>query len=66
LDAPRPQRNRVHIDVYVPHDRAEARIAAAIAAGGHLVTDRYAPAYRSGTPPLLTFRASEIAAIAAD
>jgi 4a-hydroxytetrahydrobiopterin dehydratase len=43
MDAPRPQRNRVHIDVWVPHDRAEARIAAAIAAGGHLVTDQYAP-----------------------
>ncbi|MEJ7763842.1 MAG: VOC family protein, partial [Thermomicrobiales bacterium] len=43
MDAPRPRRNRVHIDVSVPHDRAETRIAAAIAAGGHLVTDRYAP-----------------------
>jgi 4a-hydroxytetrahydrobiopterin dehydratase len=43
MDAPRPQRNRVHIDVWVPHDQAEARIAAAIAAGGHLVTDKYAP-----------------------
>jgi 4a-hydroxytetrahydrobiopterin dehydratase len=45
LDAPRPQRNRVHIDVSVPHDQAEARIAAAIAAGGHLVTDEHAPAW---------------------
>ncbi len=36
MDAPRPQRNRIHIDVYVPHDQAEARVAAAIAAGGHL------------------------------
>jgi 4a-hydroxytetrahydrobiopterin dehydratase len=45
MDAPRPQRNRIHIDVWVPHDQAEARIAAAIAAGGHLVTDRYAPAW---------------------
>lgn len=43
MDAPRPQRNRIHIDVSVPHDQAEARVAAAIAAGGHLVTDRYAP-----------------------
>ncbi len=32
MDAPRPQRNRIHIDVYVPHDQAEARVAAAIAA----------------------------------
>ena len=33
MDAPRPQRNRIHIDVYVPHDQAEARVAAALAAG---------------------------------
>jgi 4a-hydroxytetrahydrobiopterin dehydratase len=45
MDAPRPQRNRMHIDVSVPHDQAEARVAAAIAAGGHLVTDQYAPAW---------------------
>jgi len=45
MDAPRPQRNRLHIDLSVPHDQAEARIAAALAAGGHLVTDRYAPAW---------------------
>jgi len=45
MDAPRPQRNRIHIDVWVPHDQAEARIAAAIAAGGHLVTDKYAPSF---------------------
>ncbi len=43
MDAPRPQRNRIHIDISVPHDQAEARIAAAIAAGGRLVTDRHAP-----------------------
>ncbi|GAA4235666.1 4a-hydroxytetrahydrobiopterin dehydratase [Streptosporangium album] len=45
MDAPRQQRNRIHIDVWVPHDQAEARIAAAIAAGGHLVTDKYAPSW---------------------
>lgn len=45
MDAPRPQRNRIHLDVVVPHDEAEARVAAAIAAGGRLVTDRYAPAW---------------------
>jgi len=27
MDTPRPQRNRIHIDVWVPHDRAEARVA---------------------------------------
>jgi len=45
MDAPRPQRNRIHIDVWVPHDQAEARIAAAIAAGGRLVADQYAPSW---------------------
>jgi 4a-hydroxytetrahydrobiopterin dehydratase len=43
MDAARPQRNRVHVDVAVPHDQAEARVAAALAAGGHLVSDRFAP-----------------------
>ena len=43
MDAPRPQRNRIHIDVYVPHDQGEARVAAALAAGGHLVSDENAP-----------------------
>ncbi len=45
MDAPRPQRNRIHIDVYVPHDQAEARVAAAIAAGGHMVSDENAPGW---------------------
>ena len=45
MEAPRPGRNRIHIDVAVPHDQAEARVAAAIAAGGHLVSDRHAPAW---------------------
>jgi 4a-hydroxytetrahydrobiopterin dehydratase len=46
MDAPRPQRNRIHIDVWVPHDQAEGRVAAAIAAGGHLVTEQHAPSWR--------------------
>lgn len=45
LDAARPQRNRIHVDVSVPHDQAEARVAAAIAAGGRLVGDENAPAW---------------------
>jgi 4a-hydroxytetrahydrobiopterin dehydratase len=45
MDAPRPQRNRIHIDVYVPHDQAEARVAAALAAGGHVVSDEHAPGW---------------------
>jgi 4a-hydroxytetrahydrobiopterin dehydratase len=43
MDAARPQRNRLHLDVAVPHDQAEARIAAALAAGGRLVSDAHAP-----------------------
>lgn len=45
MDAPRPQRNRIHVDVTVPHDQAEGRVAAALAAGGTLVSDRRAPAF---------------------
>jgi 4a-hydroxytetrahydrobiopterin dehydratase len=45
MDEPRTARNRIHVDVSVPHDQAEARVAAAIAAGGHLVSDRNAPAW---------------------
>jgi 4a-hydroxytetrahydrobiopterin dehydratase len=43
MDVPRPQRNRIHIDLYVSHDEAEARVAAALAAGGHIVNDEHAP-----------------------
>jgi 4a-hydroxytetrahydrobiopterin dehydratase len=42
MEEPRTDRDRFHVDVSVPHDVAEARIAAALAAGGTLVTDRFA------------------------
>ena len=45
IDAPDPQVIRIHLDIWVPPDQAQARIAAAIAAGGRLVTDKYAPAW---------------------
>jgi 4a-hydroxytetrahydrobiopterin dehydratase len=45
MDQPRTERNRFHIDVSVPHDVAEQRIAAALAAGGTLVSDRRAKAF---------------------
>jgi 4a-hydroxytetrahydrobiopterin dehydratase len=45
MDAPRPQRNRLHIDVTVPHDVADGRVAAAIQAGGKLVTDERARSF---------------------
>jgi 4a-hydroxytetrahydrobiopterin dehydratase len=37
MDAPRPQRNRIHFDLDVAHDEAEPRLAAALEAGGVLV-----------------------------
>ncbi len=45
MTEPRPQRNRIHLDVVVPHDEAEDRIAAALAAGGRLVSDDRARAF---------------------
>lgn len=42
MDEPRPERDRFHLDVTVPHELAEARVAAALDAGGTLVEDRYA------------------------
>ena len=45
MDSPWPQRNRIHIDVTVPHDVAEARISAALAAGGTMVNDRFARSF---------------------
>jgi 4a-hydroxytetrahydrobiopterin dehydratase len=43
LKPPRPKRGRTHIDVSVPADQAEARVAAALEAGGRLVDDTHAP-----------------------
>ena len=43
MNAARSPRNRMHLDVAVPHDQAEARVAAALAAGGRLVSDAHAP-----------------------
>jgi 4a-hydroxytetrahydrobiopterin dehydratase len=42
MTEPRPQRNRIHLDLSVPHDVAEERVAAALAAGGTLVSDAHA------------------------
>jgi len=43
LEPPKPGRGRTHIDVSVPADQAEARVAAALAAGGRIVDDSHAP-----------------------
>lgn len=45
MGTPRPQRNRIHLDLVVAHDEAPNRIEAAIAAGGTLLTDEYARAF---------------------
>ncbi|MFF0268289.1 VOC family protein [Kribbella sp. NPDC004536] len=45
MDQPRPQRNRIHFDVSVPHDEAPQRVEAALAAGGQLVSATRAPAF---------------------
>ena len=35
----------IHVAVWVPVEQAEARVAAALAAGGHLVRDTFAPSW---------------------
>lgn len=44
-DAHETPRQRFHIDLWVPHDEAEERIATAVAAGGRVVDDGKAPAF---------------------
>lgn len=45
MDRPRPQRNRIHFDICVPHDEAPQRIENTLAAGGRLVSATRAPAF---------------------
>ncbi|GAA2098542.1 VOC family protein [Microlunatus panaciterrae] len=45
MDAPRPQRNRIHFDLTVPHDEAPGRLRAALEAGGRLVSEAAAPSF---------------------
>lgn len=40
-----PEQQRWHLDVWVPHDRGEARVQEVLAAGGTLVDDSEAPAF---------------------
>jgi len=44
-DAHETPRQRFHIDLWVPHDLAGERIAAAVAAGGRVVDDENAPSF---------------------
>ena len=45
MDRPRTQRNRLHLDLTVPHEEADARVHAALAAGGVLVSDAAARSF---------------------
>lgn len=41
----REGRNRLHLDLYVPHDLAQERVDAAITAGGRLVSHEFGPSW---------------------
>jgi 4a-hydroxytetrahydrobiopterin dehydratase len=43
LDPNKPLRHAMHVDVSVARDHAEARVQAAVAAGGQVVDDSGAP-----------------------
>ena len=46
MDEPRPGGlGAIHVAVWVPAEQAEARVAAALAAGGRMVRDQFAPAW---------------------
>ena len=46
MDEPRSDGGgAIHISVWVPHDQAQERIDAALAAGGRMVRDNFAPAW---------------------
>lgn len=46
MDEPRPGGGgAIHVAVWVPPEQAEARVAAALAAGGRLVRDEFAPSW---------------------
>ncbi|MEP9391865.1 MULTISPECIES: VOC family protein [Gordonia] len=45
MDSPRSQRSRMHVDLWLPHDVVADRMAAALDAGGRLVTDEHAPEF---------------------
>ena len=44
LDTAKPLRHAMHIDVSVAREQIEARLAAALAAGGRVIDDSSAPA----------------------
>ncbi len=50
-EARRAQRNRIHVDVFVPDDQVRARIDAALAAGGRITDESHAPAWWTVADP---------------
>ncbi|MDR7183226.1 pimeloyl-ACP methyl ester carboxylesterase/pterin-4a-carbinolamine dehydratase [Microbacterium trichothecenolyticum] len=51
LEPPKPGRGRTHIDISVPRDQVEARVAAALAVGGRMADDSHAPEWWTLTSP---------------
>jgi len=46
MNEPRPDGGgAIHVAIWVPDEQAEARVAAALAAGGRMVRDQFAPAW---------------------
>ena len=46
MEEPRPDGGgAIHVAIWVPHEQAEARIASALAAGGRMVRDEFAPSW---------------------
>lgn len=46
MDQPRPDGGgAIHVAIWVPYEQAKSRIAAALAAGGRIVRDEFAPAW---------------------
>ena len=46
MDEPRPGGGgAIHVVIWVPYEQAQARIAAALAAGGRMVRDEFAPSW---------------------
>jgi 4a-hydroxytetrahydrobiopterin dehydratase len=46
MNVPRPDGGgAIHVAIWVPYEQAEARIASALAAGGRMVRDEFAPSW---------------------
>ncbi|WP_307785385.1 alpha/beta fold hydrolase [Microbacterium hibisci] len=51
LEPAKSGRGRTHVDISVPRDQVDARVAAALAAGGRLADDSHAPEWWTLTSP---------------